>query len=150
MISTVLLPAFVCHRRNSLGESATRALGCATSTRDGITDWSPLDCVSQLQGKLLMTPLSHDNHCIRSQGNIWQQILSFHFILELVTTVPFLFTVSHSSRSFSPNLILHPLICVSTDLLSIPEASLHSRVPQLLACQALAREHVCKSLKSFG
>lgn len=28
------------------------------------------------------------------QGNIWQQILSFHFILELVTTVPFTFTVS--------------------------------------------------------
>lgn len=28
------------------------------------------------------------------QGNIWQQILSFHFILELVTTVPFAFTVS--------------------------------------------------------
>lgn len=86
--------------------------------------------------------LSHDNHCSRSQGNIWQQILSFHFILELVTTVPFLFTVSHSSRS--PNLISHPL---SADLLSIPEAPLHSRVSQLLACQALAREHVCKSLK---
>lgn len=28
------------------------------------------------------------------QGNIWQQILSFHFILELVTTVPFALTVS--------------------------------------------------------
>lgn len=27
------------------------------------------------------------------QGNIWQQILSFHFILELVTTVPFTLTV---------------------------------------------------------
>ncbi|CRL02893.1 CLUMA_CG015879, isoform B [Clunio marinus] len=27
------------------------------------------------------------------KGNIWQQILSFHFILELVTTVPFVFTI---------------------------------------------------------
>ncbi|XP_070494364.1 potassium channel subfamily T member 2 isoform X2 [Chironomus tepperi] len=27
------------------------------------------------------------------KGNIWQQILSFHFILELVTTIPFLFTI---------------------------------------------------------
>lgn len=32
------------------------------------------------------------------QGNIWQQILSFHFILELVTTVPFVFTVSYHHR----------------------------------------------------
>lgn len=30
------------------------------------------------------------------QGNIWQQILSFHFILELVTTVPFALTVSRA------------------------------------------------------
>lgn len=28
------------------------------------------------------------------QGNIWQQLLSFHFILELVNTIPFLLTVS--------------------------------------------------------
>lgn len=28
------------------------------------------------------------------KGNIWQQILSFHFILELVTTIPFALTVS--------------------------------------------------------
>ncbi|KAG5679047.1 hypothetical protein PVAND_008645 [Polypedilum vanderplanki] len=27
------------------------------------------------------------------KGNIWQQILSFHFILELVTTIPFVFTI---------------------------------------------------------
>uniref|UniRef100_A0A336LUK8 CSON000335 protein n=1 Tax=Culicoides sonorensis TaxID=179676 RepID=A0A336LUK8_CULSO len=27
------------------------------------------------------------------KGNIWQQILSFHFILELVTTIPFTFTI---------------------------------------------------------
>lgn len=30
------------------------------------------------------------------QGNIWQQILSFHFILELVTTIPFALTVGSS------------------------------------------------------
>lgn len=37
------------------------------------------------------------NQPLFRQGNIWQQILSFHFILELVTTVPFLFTVRCSS-----------------------------------------------------
>ncbi|KAL7736228.1 hypothetical protein ACLKA6_002907 [Drosophila palustris] len=30
------------------------------------------------------------------KGNIWQQILSFHFILELVTTIPFALTIVHS------------------------------------------------------
>ncbi|XP_030562107.1 potassium channel subfamily T member 2 isoform X2 [Drosophila novamexicana] len=29
------------------------------------------------------------------KGNIWQQILSFHFILELVTTIPFALTIVH-------------------------------------------------------
>lgn len=41
------------------------------------------------------------------QGNIWQQVLSFHFILEMVNTIPFALTVSthlifsHSLRSAS-------------------------------------------------
>ncbi|KAH1010358.1 hypothetical protein HUJ05_004662, partial [Dendroctonus ponderosae] len=30
------------------------------------------------------------------KGNIWQQLLSFHFVLEILNTVPFTFTVSKS------------------------------------------------------
>lgn len=40
-----------------------------------------------LSEALLLTYLGY-------KGNIWQQILSFHFILELVTTIPFALTVS--------------------------------------------------------
>ncbi|XP_034254066.1 potassium channel subfamily T member 2 isoform X5 [Thrips palmi] len=30
------------------------------------------------------------------KGNIWQQLLSFHFVLELVNTIPFMFTLLYS------------------------------------------------------
>ena len=34
------------------------------------------------------------------KGNLWQQIISFYFILEMVNTIPYLLTVIISSSSF--------------------------------------------------
>lgn len=34
------------------------------------------------------------NGVLLLQGNIWQQVLSFHFVLEILNTVPFTVTVS--------------------------------------------------------
>lgn len=89
-----------------------------------------------LSEALLLTYLGY-------KGNIWQQILSFHFILELVTTIPFALTVSaadcfvlqHNSIIGSPPLV---------DTLAATAESLHSRVSQLLAGQAITGEHVRK------
>lgn len=40
------------------------------------------------------------NAVLLLQGNIWQQVLSFHFVLEILNTVPFTVTVS-TNKDFS-------------------------------------------------
>lgn len=94
-----------------------------------------------LSEALLLTYLGY-------KGNIWQQILSFHFILELVTTIPFALTVSTPPAGGceiirSPHPECECFVCVS-DTLATTAESLHSRVSQLLAGQAITGEHVRK------
>lgn len=97
------------------------------------------------------------------QGNIWQQILSFHFILELVTTIPFVFTVSattsNNRKSSSESVNWQRKLILTFFFLFLfcrrvprpladtmaPNAKLiHPDIFELLACQALAGEYVRK------
>lgn len=41
------------------------------------------------------------------------------------------------------------MVCISTDVLHTLAKSLHSSLPQLLACQTSTRKHVCKSINFF-
>lgn len=49
--------------------------------------------------KLYFTENANRFNVLLFQGNIWQQLLSFHFVLEIMNTVPFTFTVSMSPAS---------------------------------------------------
>ena len=81
------------------------------------------------------------------KGNLWQQIISFYFILEMVNTIPYLFTVRSSRSSFLHSLIQLQLIVISFTrvgvLLSVAPP-LYPRLPQLLARKKGTWKHVCK------
>ena len=80
------------------------------------------------------------------QGNVWQQLLSFHFVLELVNTIPFMLTVSTKSQkfaSFAEILTARCIIDLSAFVASAAEL-VHPSFPQLLASETLIREYVCE------
>lgn len=83
------------------------------------------------------------------KGNIWQQILSFHFILELVTTIPFALTVSNVWSGlclccYSATLCRFHVRPGSADIMATTEESLHTRLSELLAGQAISGKYVRK------
>lgn len=93
------------------------------------------------------------------QGNIWQQILSFHFILELVTTVPFVFTVRTQTTKTTrridqmTNFLILPyrvffFLGGTTDIMATNAKLIYSNIFELLACQTLAGEYVRKYRRS--
>lgn len=91
-----------------------------------------------------LSSFNYLNH-FHLQGNIWQQILSFHFILELVTTIPFALTVS-STLIWIIISIEWVFLYLFADCASAAAQSIHTNFPELLAGQAFAGEHVCKCL----
>ena len=84
------------------------------------------------------------------KGNLWQQIISFYFILEMVNTIPYLLTVFfylfffffYSMFNLTVNRVISS-IAIKGVLFSVA-TPLHPRLPQLLARKKGTRKHVCK------
>lgn len=74
-----------------------------------------------------------------------QQLLSFHFLLELITTVPFIFTVSIYylfliGYDVSVN---NASIYYFTDFPTNIDQSFHTSVSKLLVGEKILRKYVC-------
>lgn len=77
------------------------------------------------------------------QGNIWQQILSFHFILELITTIPFALTVSENFTDLKINTIFK-ISSLILDIMAAFKKFIYTHIPKLLVSKTFSREHVRK------
>lgn len=76
-----------------VGKQADRAVGGSTFTSNDFINRNTSNYILGIQSKFYYVELQlHLTYNIL-QGNIWQQVLSFHFILELLTTLPFAMTV---------------------------------------------------------
>ena len=79
------------------------------------------------------------------KGNIWQQVLSFHFILELFTTIPFAITVS---AFFKTNIKIYLNLFKIIDILSSVQKFIYTHISKLLVSQKKFRKYVCEYINS--
>lgn len=145
-----------------MGQPSSRAMGCANSFSDCVINRSSPDCVSKLQGKTsVICHLVWNLDKLQTSKTNWS-LLRYQLTLltgQHMAANPLL--PLHSRACYNDSVSIHGVSFITShkwsrwlnilhhllDLRSIPSASLHSRVSQLLARQTLAGEHVCKFMK---